>query len=467
MLASNLPDGPENSPFVQTLQWLTHPLELLETCADKYGDIFTLQIGPIFKPQVVVSNPQALQQIFATPSSQLDSGEPAGINSPFFGQQSLLALEGKPHQRQRKLLTPPLHGEKMLANGRLISQITEEVSSQWPIGQPFSVLPSLREISSQVILKAVFGLEDKSRYAMLKELSLGLLKTPFIRMLAVTIPALRHDFGAWSPWGSFLREMQTIDQLIYAEIHERLEHQDPNRYDILSLMMSSRDESGVPMTKVELRDELITLLIAGNETTATALAWVLYWIHNLPHIREKLLQELDSLGNDLDPKVILSLPYLNAVCSEALRIYPVVIVGLQRVVKSPIEIMGYQLEPGTLVIPGIYLTHHRQDLYPQPKQFKPERFLERQFAPHEFLPFGGGNRRCIGMAFALFEMKMAIATILSRWQIELIDPQSIKPIRKGAVLSPAKGVRMVVTGTRPQKQPILQNRDELIEGVSA
>ncbi|MFB2976230.1 cytochrome P450 [Microseira sp. BLCC-F43] len=414
----------------------------------------------MFKPQVVVSHPQALQQVFATPTSKLDSGEPAGINSPFFGPQSLLALEGKPHQRQRKLLTPPLHGEKMLGNGRLISQITEEVSRQWPINQPFAVLPSLREISSQVILKVIFGLEDKSRYQTLKKLSIGLLKTPFLRILAIMIPALRRDLGAWSPWGSFLREIQTIDQLIYDEIHERTEETNQSRYDILSLMMLARDEDGLPMTEEELHDELITLLIAGNETTATALAWTLYWIYASPQIYANLLEEVDSLSVNLDPNVILRLPYLNAVCSEALRIYPVVLVGLQRVVKSPIEIMGYQLEPGTLVIPGIYLTHHREDLYPQPKQFQPERFLERQFAPHEFLPFGGGNRRCIGAEFALFEMKMALATILSHWEIELIDPQSVKPVRKGAVLSPAKGLQMRVTRLRSQKQFITQARSE-------
>jgi len=454
MQPPQLPDGPKDSAVVQTLKWLTDPLEFLEACANRYGDIFTIRIGPAFKPQVVVTNPQGLQQFFSTPTSKLDSGEPAGINSPFFGPQSLLALEGKAHQRQRKLLTPALHGEKMLENGRLISQITEEVSSQWPINQPFSVLPSLREISTQVILKVIFGLEDKLRYQTLKKLSINLLKTPFLKILAIMIPALRQDLGPWSPWGSFLREIQTIDQLIYDEIHERTEQTNQSRYDILSLMMLARDEEGLPMTEEELHDELITLLIAGNDTTATALAWALYWIYSLPQICAKLLEELDSLGGDLDPKVILRLPYLNAFCSEALRIYPVILVGLHRVVKSPIEIMGYQLEPGTLVIPGIYLTHHREDLYPQPKQFEPERFLERQFTPHEFLPFGGGNRRCIGKEFALFEMKMVIATILSHWQIELIAPESVKPIRKGAVISPAKGLRMRVERLPSQKQSI-------------
>jgi unspecific monooxygenase len=221
-------------------------------------------------------------------------------------------------------------------------------------------------------------------------------------------------------------------------------------------MMAARDEAGEPMTDVELRDELITLLVAGHETTATALAWAFYWIHHLPQVREKLLQELDTLGDNPDPNTIFRLPYLNAVCSETLRLYPVAMLALNRVVKSPIQIGGYQFEPGILLIPCIHLTHQREDLYPEPKQFKPERFLERQFAPYEYVPFGGGNRRCIGMAFALFEMKLVLATVLSRWQLELTDSKPVQPVRSGALLRPEGGVRMVVKGMRPENQPILQ-----------
>ena len=221
-------------------------------------------------------------------------------------------------------------------------------------------------------------------------------------------------------------------------------------------MMSARDEQGQPMTDVELRDELMTLLVAGHETTATSLAWALYWIHHLPQVREKLLQELDALGDNPDPSAIVRLPYLNAVCQETLRIYPVAMLALNRVVKSPLQIGGYQFEPGNLLVPCIYLTHHREDLYPDPKQFKPERFLERQFTPYEYLPFGGGNRACIGMAFAQFEMKLVLATILSHWQLELADSKPVEPVRKGALLGPAQGVPMVVKGKRPENQRILQ-----------
>ncbi|SRR5579883_1424708 len=458
MSVPKLPDGPQTPSLIQTLQWMLRPIEYMEACSKRYGDIFTLRIGPVFKPQVFVSNPQAIGQIFTTDPKQLDSGEAAGIKLPILGQQSLLALEGKPHQRQRKLLTPPLHGERMLAYGELIRDITKQVTDKWQVGEPFSVLPSMQAISFEVILKAVFGLDQGPRYEKLKELLIAQLnpKRPIVAALMFLFPALQRDLGSWSPWGIFLRRKQQVDELIYAEIRERKEQPGSSRNDILSLMMSARDEVGEPMTDEELRDELITMLVAGHETTATALAWALYWIHHRPEVREKLLQELDSLGENPDPNIILRSPYLNAVCSETLLLYPVAMLALNRVVKSPLGMMGYQLDPGTLVVPCIYLTHHREDLYPQAKQFKPERFLERQFSPYEYLPFGGGNRRCIGMAFALFEMKMVLATVLSTWRMELADTKPLKPVRKGALLGPQQGVQMVVRGIHPQNQRTLE-----------
>jgi cytochrome P450 len=458
MSVPKLPAGPQTPSLIQTLQWMLHPMEYLEACAQRYGDIFTLRIGPVFKPQVFISNPQGIGQVLTTDPKHLDSGEAAGIKLPLLGQQSLLALEGKPHQRQRKLLTPPFHGERMLAYGELICDITKQVTKQWQVGQVVSALPFMQAISFEVILKAVFGLDQGPRYEKLKELLIEQLnpKQPLVAALMFLFPILQRDLGSWSPWGIFLRRKQQIDELIYAEIRERKERPDSSRNDILSLMMSAQDEVGESMTDEELRDELITMLVAGHETTATALAWALYWIHHLPEVQEKLLQELDSLGANPDPNLILRSPYLNAVCSETLRLYPIVLLALNRVVKSPLEIMGYQLEPGTVVVPSIYLTHHREDLYPQSKQFKPERFLERQFSPYEYLPFGGGNRRCIGMAFALFEMKIVLATVLSTWQMELADNKPLQPVRKGLLLGPANGVMMILKGMRPQNQRTLQ-----------
>ena len=459
MPTSKLPNGPQSRPLLQTFQWLTSPVEFMETCAQQYGDIFTVRIGPVFAPQVFISNPQAIQEIFATDPKQLDSGEAAGIKSPLLGQQSMLALAGERHRRQRRLLTPPFHGERMLAYGQLFRELTLAVTSQWTIGKTFSVHSSMQKISFEVILKAVFGLENGFRYEKLKELLIALLnpQLPLVQGMMFVFPSLQKDLGRWSPWGIFMHQLQQMDELVYAEIKSRRSQPDLSRTDILSLMMSARDEAGEPMTDVELRDELFTLLLAGHETVGISLAWALYWIHHLPSVREKLLQELDALGDNPDPTEIFRLPYLNAVCQETLRIYPVGMLVLNRIVKSPLQIMGYQFEPGTLLVPCIYLTHHREDLYPEPKQFKPERFLERQFASHEFLAFGGGNRRCIGMAFALFEMKMVLATVLSRCQLALADSNPVQPVRRGGLLAPAKGVPMVLTGMRTQNQRVLQN----------
>jgi len=245
---------------------------------------------------------------------------------------------------------------------------------------------------------------------------------------------------------------QELDQLLYAEISERRDSvKGANRVDILSLLMSATDAEGNSMTDKELRDELMTLLLAGYETTATAMAWGLYWIHYKPEVREKLLQELDTLGENPDPISIYKLPYLTAVCNETLRIYPVALATFVRKVEEPVDLLGYHIEPHSSIWGCIYLLHHREDLYPDSKQFKPERFLERQFSPYEFMPFGGGVRRCVGYALAQFEMKLVLATVVSRYQLALADNKPEKPQRRGVTLAPARGVQMKMEGRRKSR----------------
>ncbi len=460
------PDGPKTLPLIQRVQWLIKPLQFLENSAQRYGDIFSAPVGPRSKQIVFISNPKAIQEILTSDPKDLDAGQPPNSQAKpgFFGRYSIAGLSGEPHKRQRKLLMPSFHGERMRAYEEIIRNITEQVTSEWKIGKSFSLRSSMQEISFQVILKAVFGLEDGSRYEKIKELLIARLnpKRPLLRGILISFPVLQVDLGSWSPWGRLLRNQQEIDELIYAEINERRSHLDPSRTDILSLMMAARDEAGEPMKDVELRDELITLLFAGHETTATSLAWAFYWIHHLPEVREKLLQELDGLGDLTDPNALFRLPYLDAVCKETLRIYPVALLAFTRQVRSPVEIMGYKFEPGSGLAPCIYLTHHREDLYPDPKQFKPERFLERQFSPYEYLPFGGGNRRCIGMAFAQFEMKLVLATILSSWQMELVEGQRVKPKRIPMLVGPSNGVRMIVKGKRVKDQRMLETSSSLL-----
>jgi cytochrome P450 len=263
--------------------------------------------------------------------------------------------------------------------------------------------------------------------------------------------ALQKDLGPWSPWGRFLRLKWQVDQLLYAEIQERRHHPDPTRTDILSLLMAARDEAGQPMTDAELHDELMTLLVAGHETTASALTWSLYWIYTRPKILTTLLKELNTLDSNPDPTAITQLPYLNAICQETLRIYPIAMFAFPRVTKTPFQLEDYEFSPGTWLISCIYLTHQRHDIYPEPKQFKPERFLERQFSPYEYIPFGGSNRRCIGMAFAQFEMKLVLAAIASQVQLRLTSRRPVRPVRRGLTLAPPANLEMVVVNEMRMK----------------
>ncbi len=442
-----LPPSSEIPRFIQRLQWVSNPLQLMETSAKTHGDLFALQLTNV-EPIVFISNPQGIQEVFTTPPDYFYVGRSNKLIKPLVGDNSLLLIDGATHQHQRRLLTPPFHGERMKAYAQIITNITKQVISNWQLGQPFSVRDSMQEISLRVILQAVFGLCEGERLTKLRKLVASLLDlsgSP-LRSAVTFFPALQVDLGAWSPWGKFLREREKIHQILYTEIQERRNNPDSSRTDLLSLMMLAQDENGEGMTDIELRDELMTLLVAGHETTASALTWALYWVHNLPTVREKLINELNSITENTGLNEIYRLPYLTAVCQETLRIYPIVMITLPRIVKIPTRIMGYEFAPGTLLAPCIYLTHRRPDLYTEPEKFKPERFLERQYSQYEYLPFGGGNRICIGMAFAMFEMKLVLATVLSQLDLELVDNIPVKPMRRGVTLAPSGGKWLVVTG---------------------
>ena len=451
-----LPDGSKTPPWLQLIQWILDPLGYMEACAQRYGDVFTARLGRVFPSSVFVSNPQAIQDIFTADPKLFDSGRDNRILQPLLGENSLLLLDSDRHKRERKLLMPPFHGERMRVYGELICILTQQVSRKWITGQPFSVRESMQEISLRVILQVVFGIHEGSRYEQLRQLLVAFLQmtgSPLGSSL-LFFKFLQKDLGAWSPWGRFLRIRQQIDELLYAEIQERRAQNDPERTDILSLMISAIDEQGEGMTDVELHDELMTLLLAGYETTSTALSWAFYWIHHQPQVRDKLLQELDRLGDNPDPTAIFRLPYLTAVCQETLRIYPAAFIAFSRILKAPLQVMDYQFETDTNLCPCIYLVHQREELYPEPKQFKPERFLERQYSPYEYLPFGGGSRRCLGAALAMFEMKLVLATILSNYQLALADNRPVRPQRRVVNLSPAGDVKMVMKGRRMrQGQP--------------
>ncbi|MEI2578441.1 cytochrome P450 [Scytonema sp. PRP1] len=444
-----LPNTFKTPSFVQKLHWIADPVNYMEKAAQKYPDLFTAFVVGFGDTTVFVQHPQALQEILTNDRKRFAAlSEPNRFLRPSIGDNSVITLEGDRHKQRRQILMPPFHGERMQAYSHLIPKLTEQIFSQLPQNSPFLAHTVTQKISLEVILQVVLGLSEGKRYQQLKQplIEITNMFQSSIVSAFMYFPFLQKDLGFLTPWGKFLRLRQQIDELLYAEIAERREKPNAERIDILSLLMSAKDEEGQSMTDQELRDEMMTLLLAGHETTATAIAWGLYWIHHQPEVREKLIKELNSLGNSPEPMSIVRLPYLTAVCNETLRIYPIGMITFPRIVQEHTELLGHQLEPGTVVIGCIYLLHQREDLYPNHKQFKPERFLERQFSPYEFMPFGGGVRRCVGDALAPFEMKLALATIMSRYQLELIDNRPEQPQRRGTTLAPKNGVKMRLCG---------------------
>jgi cytochrome P450 len=438
-----LPSGPTYSPFVQTLQLIFKPHRFYEKNARTYGDTYLLKLFRL-PPAIIFSNPRAIEEIFNADQDSLVVDN--SILRPLLGEQSILLLNNKPHERQRKLLMPPFHGEKMKTYGSIITSIIEDNIKSWEVGQEISIRSITQEITLRVILQIVFGLERGVRYEELKPLLAAMLQKVASPLGAIVMfnRLLQQDFGYWSPWSIFTRLKQKIDNLLYAEIQERRINFNPQRTDILSLLLSAKDDEGSTMSDVELHDELITLLVAGQEATTSALSWAFYWVHYYPKIEDKLRKEINEQAIFSDPNSVTRLSYLNAVCQETLRIWPASVSTSLRCATAPIHIMDYSFDPGMILCPSIYLVHQREDLYPEPKQFKPERFLERQFSPYEYLPFGGGNRRCIGAAFALSQMKLVLATVLSHYKLELVDQRQQKPARRGVNFSPAGQMKMRV-----------------------
>lgn len=447
-MLSQLPNCITSPPWWQLMNWIADPIGFQEKYSQKYGDIFTMRLSGLGS-LVIIGNPQAIQEIFSQ-DSQFDVGRANALAEPLVGRNSLMLIDGARHRRERKLLMPPFHGERLQTYAKQICLITEQVASQWQVNQPFVARTTMQKISLEIILQIVFGLSEGERYEQLKPLLtqwLDMTDSP-LRSSILFLQFLQQDWGPLTPWGQMKRRQRQVHDLLQAEIEERRKKGDNGRTDVLSLMMAVRDENGQAMSDEELRDELLTILFAGHETTSTTLAWAFYQIHQQLDIRQKLLQELDSLEENSPPMKIVQLPYLTAVCEETLRMYPVIPVLFPRIAKSPVKIAGHLFDAETTLMPSIYLVHYREDLYPSARQFKPERFLERQYSFSEYFPFGGGSRRCLGYALAQLEMKLVLATILSKYQLALAEDKPVKLQRRGFTLAPTGGVRMVMTGTR-------------------
>src|SRR5438128_1508987 len=353
-----------------------------------------------------------------------------------FGQTSLLLPDGAKHMRQRKLLVPPFHGARMTAYGELIAEATEREVARWPRERPFALQPGFQAITLEVILAAVFGLDDPERRGQVGGAIKGALEM-VANPLSELLMGLPGKIGPINIRARFERAVAEMDALLLAEIARR--RADPTlaeRDDILALLLQARDEDGAPMTDRELRDELVTLLLAGHETTATALAWAFDYLLHEPQVLARLTAACRSNGGGED--------YLDAVVQEVLRLRPPV-AFVDRRLTAPLELDGYRLPAGTIVAPCIYLAHRRPDLYPDASSFRPERFLERPPETYSWLPFGGGVRRCVGASFATFEMRVALKTILTHARLRAASRRAESATRRAIVLAPRRGTRVILS----------------------
>jgi cytochrome P450 len=437
---NTLPPGP-SSGLLGMLGMLRDPYGAIARCASKFGDPFTISAfmqGPI----VVTGDPAAVRTIFAADPDTYASSA-ARVMGPILGPGSLVILEGAAHRRARKLLNPPFHGDRMRAYGRLMRDVARERSAHLGPGARFVVQDVAQAISLDVILQAIFGVRGSERVARFDRAVRAVMGSlgPF-----VAFAFLRRSFGGVGPWARFQRLRRELVALVDEEIAER-RRSGEDREDILSMLLAARYDDGSAMSDPEVFDQLLTLVAAGHETATITIAWAFYWLHRSRDVLERLVAEIDGLGPAPEPEAMAKLPYLEAVVQETLRLYPVVAIATRQL-QRPFELKGHQLPAGVIVGAATSLVHYREDLYPEPERFRPERFLGKTFGPSEYFPFGGGARRCLGAAFAMYETKIVLATLLGALRVQPVDDKPVRPAMRAAGLGPGRGVKMVVTERR-------------------
>ncbi len=424
--------GPRTPGWVQTAQFVARPDVFMERNWARYGDVFRARIhGWGTGRTVFVADPEMIAEMYRASPYALRLGEIAGIAVvPIAGEHSILSLDAPEHLEHRKIVNPPLHGERMRAYTGVMAEATDRSISQWPLGEPFALRSRFADITTEVIMSAIFGVErDDPRYEELSRRAIKLID-PENRLAAVALsqPRLRRDFGPVRYWSTFMSNRARVSALIYELITERRQLGDlEQREDILSIMLQST------FTDEEIHDELITLMLAGHETTATALSWTFDLLLHHPRVLNRLREELRAGDEE----------YLAAVVHEALRVRPVVATS-QRIVREPIEIKGYTFEPGVTLLPAIWLVHRRADLYgPDPDVFRPERFLGVRPGTYEWIPFGGGIRRCIGSSLAPTEMRIVIKRVVEQTDLAPASPELERPQNKVVLLSPKNGTMAI------------------------
>ncbi len=434
-----------NSPvWLQRFQYITNPVGYWKSAYQTHSDAFWAKGIDFGTPLLVFYTPEAAQQIIENRDKHLSTTTFESELKAIFGESSFFTLEGTRHLKARKLLIPMLHGKHIQSYGQLICDLVNDVLESLPSNRPFSVFDVAQDISMQVMINLLFGSYQEERYQEIKYLMFEMVNlfASNIAGIPLFFRFLQRDLGAMSPWKKFLKQRQQMKEIIYGEIADRRAYPDQNRTDILTLLMSVSDEQGNTLTDDELMGQVLSLLFTGNESTAASMSWLWYNVYRDAEIKTKLLAELNSLELSSDPLNIVRLPYLSAVCNETLRMYPVTMFMIPRMVKSVTEIIGYQVDPGTLITVGTYVIHHREDIYPEANVFKPERFLDCNFSPYQFLVFGGGLRGCIGGEIALYLLKLAVAIAVSRHSLKLVNQHPINPQRRNTILTPM-GLKMI------------------------
>jgi cytochrome P450 len=418
-----LPPEPNSSPLTQTLRWAFQPLRFMEECRARYGDAFSVRFLGFERPMVLISDPAAIKALYM----ERENGLPPGRNivlEPVLGARSVLLLEGADHLARRKLMLPPFHGERMRSYEATVEEIVSAEVDSWPLEAKFPIHSRMQAVTLEVILRAVFGIAEGPRLQRLRAmLEQVLTDTASPRTQLIGMASRR--WGGRGPWAKFEGQLRAADELLFAEIAEHRAKSDlEERDDILSMLMTARFEDGEAMSDKELRDQLMTLLLAGHETTATALAWSFDLLLRHPTVLARLRDSLAAGEED----------YLRATISESLRLRPVIPLAGRRLAKD-LSVDGLDLPAGTDVSPAIWLTHTRADLYPEPFAFRPERFLDGKVDNYAWIPFGGGIRRCLGAAFAEFEMRIVLREVLTR--CDLRKPTS-PPSAPAAATSPSR-----------------------------
>jgi cytochrome P450 len=396
-----LPPGPGWSLPRSTMRWWRRPLQTLEECRARYGDMFTYRMAHE-GTWVFVSDPDAIKQVFTGDPRLLHAGAANIALLPVLGEHSVLLLDEPEHMKERKLMLPPFHGKRMKAYGEVMSQVAAEEIDRWPGDEPVRMRPRMQAMTLEIILRAVFGVDEGEGLNRLRDQlrrTLNLLSDP---RRAIFMVLLGPDRLRRFP--PFRRQMERIDRLLYEEISARRGATDlAERDDILSLLLQASHEDGRPMSDRELRDELMTLLVAGHETTATGLSWAIELLARHPEPLSRL-EDSVAAGDDT---------YLDAVIKETLRLRPVIALVLRKLME-PMEIGGRMLPAGVSVAPSIYLVHRNPEIYPEPERFRPERFIEQPAGTYTWIPFGGGVRRCLGASFAEFEMSVVLRELVAR-----------------------------------------------------